>query len=198
LAIQPNKKKKIVCTHTNPETKKRTKKSASPNANAKTLPIKKMKSFGEGCTGPTHPLDPLTPSELRKVVNIVIKSFEDGENASYNVDMTKLRFETIELYEPPKSVVRNFDSSASTTSTIGDRSARASTFLVGGGVGVYRMVVNLTQSKVVSSTHLPKVRPMIQLDEFIGIEEAVKRDQRVIEACAKRGITNIDLLCVGK
>ena len=37
---------------------------------------------------------------------------------------------------------------------------------------------------------------MIQLEEFLEIEAAVKRDPTFIEACARRGITDMSLVCV--
>ncbi len=51
-------------------------------------------------------------------------------------------------------------------------------------------------SKVLSKQHLPDARPMIQLEEFMAIEDAVKADPRFIEACAKRGLTDMSLICV--
>ena len=159
-----------------------------------------MKSF----TVPTHPLDPLTPSELIQTVEIVKQSFavvaakDDDDDDGIDIDITKLRFETIELYEPTKDVVRAFNTSnGGNDNDIGDRLARVSTFIIGGGIGVYRLLVNITTSTVVKSEFLPKARPMIQLDEFVAIEDVVKADPGVIEACQKRGITNMDLLCVG-
>lgn len=143
---------------------------------------------------PTHPLDPLTKSELLKAVEIVKGCWNEGGLFPVE-DASNVRFETIELYEPSKEFVRSFQ--PGNNDDIGDRLARASAFLMGGGIGVYRFVVNLTQSTVVSSEFLPKARPMIQLDEFVAIENAVKSDPTVIAACQKRGITNMDWVCVG-
>jgi primary-amine oxidase len=39
-------------------------------------------------------------------------------------------------------------------------------------------------------------RPMIQLEEFIAIEAVVRADPDFIAACARRGITDMSLVCV--
>lgn len=140
---------------------------------------------------PTHPLDPLTPTELLLAADLVKKSFAetDGDDSDF---LAKLRFETVELYEPEKKMVRSWQPG----DAVGERRARVACFLIGGGIGVYRMVVNLSSHEVSAKEFLPKARPMIQLDEFVAIEDAVKADKRVIEACAKRGITDMSLLCI--
>ena len=65
-----------------------------------------------------------------------------------------------------------------------------------GDIGVWRLTVSLSQGKVLTKKHVPDARPMIQLEEFMEIEDAVKQDPRFIEACAKRGLTDMSLICV--
>lgn len=132
----------------------------------------------------THPLDPLTKVELKAAIDIVVKDFNNEP---------RLRFEMIELLEPEKAFVRTFNVDGG---TVGERKARVTVFLIGSGIGVTRMTLSLTDEKVLTRTYLPKERPMIQLDEFVEIETVVKRDERVIEACKKRGITDMDLVCI--
>lgn len=132
-----------------------------------------------------HPLDSLTPNEILQCAKIAREDFE-GE--------TRLRFEMIELYEPSKAHVRAFDKDPSIG--IGERKARVTVFFVGGGIGVWKMLISITNQQIISKELDPEARPMIQLDEFVAIEEAVKVDERVIAACAKRGITDMSLVCI--
>jgi primary-amine oxidase len=96
----------------------------------------------------------------------------------------------IELLEPPKSVVRAFASGDAMT-----RKARVNVFKTG-SIGVWRLTVSIDDGKVLSKDHLAEARPMIQLEEFMEIEDAVKKDPRFIEACKKRGLTDMSLICV--
>jgi primary-amine oxidase len=129
-----------------------------------------------------HPLQPLTRDEI-SVVSAVVRAemAELGET---------IRFETIELNEPAKAVVRGFEP--------GDplaREARVNIYRTG-DIGVWRMVVSITDRKVLAKKFLPEARPMIQLEEFLEIEAVVKRDPAFIAGCAKRGITDMSLICV--
>lgn len=128
-----------------------------------------------------HPLDPLSRNEIVLAAKIV--KAELAPTVGNN-----LRFETIELSEPPKESVR--------AGLSGERKARVTAFAVGGGVGVYCLIVSLTSETVLSQTFEAKARPMIALDEFVDIENCVKKDERVIEACKKRGITDMGLVCI--
>jgi len=129
-----------------------------------------------------HPLEPLTPAEITQAATLVREEMSDlGDD---------IRFEVIELKEPPKQGVRDF----SAGDTI-NREARVNVFRQG-AIGVWRFVVSLSDGRILSSVHLPEARPMIQLEEFMAIEGLVKADPRFIEACAKRGITDMDLVCV--
>ncbi|CAB9504755.1 Copper methylamine oxidase [Seminavis robusta] len=133
-----------------------------------------------------HPLDPLSKHEIIQAVEIVKK----------DLNTASLRFETIELFEPLKSAVREFDQSNNGAVAVVERKARVNAFTIGPGIGVWKMVVSLTNSSLCTKTFLPQARPMIQLEEFEQIEKVVKEDERVIAACAKRGITDMSLLCV--
>ena len=132
-------------------------------------------------TKPTHPLQPLTPAEIEQAAAIVKASSElpDG-----------LYFEMIELKEPVKSVVRGFSRGDAI-----ERQARVNIFPKD-EIGVYRAVVSLDENKVLSVEHLPTARPMIQLEQFMEIEGAIKAAPAFIEACRKRGITDMDTVCV--
>ena len=131
--------------------------------------------------GVTHPLAPLTEAEIRTASEIVRAQADiEGE----------LCFEMIELNEPGKNSVRAFKP--------GDPIKREARFNVyrKGSIGVWRGVVSIDEGRIVSLEHLPDKRPMIMLEEFLEIESAVKGDAQFIEACAKRGITDMSLVCV--
>jgi len=129
----------------------------------------------------THPLQPLTPAEIGKVVQVVMA------NPPYGADT---RFETIELMEPEKSVVRSHQAGAPI-----QRNARVNVFSAK-AIGVTRMTVSLDESKILTMTELPDQRPMIQLEQFIPIEAIVRADPRFIAACEKRGITDMSKVCI--
>ncbi|HZA66713.1 MAG TPA: tyramine oxidase, partial [Geminicoccaceae bacterium] len=129
-----------------------------------------------------HPLQPMTADEIRLVSSLVRTELAELGDT--------LRFEMIELKEPAKAVVRAFEP--------GDpivREARVNAYRTG-DVGVWRMAVSITDRKLLAKEFLPEARPMIQLEEFLEIEAAVKRDPTFIEACARRGITDMSLVCV--
>ena len=131
--------------------------------------------------GPRHPLDPLTAAEITKAAAIV--RGHDGLPA-------EPLFEMIELMEPPKDRVRCFKP--------GDpipRQVRVNVFR-SGAIGVWRLVVCLESEKVVSVDEVPEARPMIQLEEFMVIDAMVKADPAFIAACEKRGITDMEKVCV--
>ena len=140
-----------------------------------------------------HPLDPLSKEEIVQAVDIVKKDL--GQEVS---TITNLGFETIELYEPAKAHVRAFDNGSTTSTTVGERKARVNAFQTGQGcgIGVWKLIVSLTNATITRKTFLPQARPMIQIEEFNLIEQIVKKDERVIAACAKRGITNMELVCI--
>lgn len=128
-----------------------------------------------------HPLSPLTPAEIAAAVAIV-------QAADLFDEQT--RFETIELLEPLKADVRLF--------RVGDpihRAARVNVFQAN-RVGVVRLTVSLTAGRILSRTDLPDQRPMIQLEQFLEIEDIVRADPAFIAGCAKRGIADLTKVCI--
>lgn len=129
-----------------------------------------------------HPLEPLSADEITTAASLVRAKAGAGD--------AELRFEMIELLEPSKADVRAFKP--------GDpihRAARVNVFRAG-SVGVWQYKVSLTEEKIISCVEHPTARPMIQLEEFLAIEGVVKEHPDFIAACAKRGVTNMDLVCV--
>ncbi len=128
-----------------------------------------------------HPLDPLTAEEIESAVAILRaeRSLDDG-----------IRFETVTLNEPPKDAVLAFAE--------GDAVTREAFLIVfdNGTSETHEAVVSLTAGEVTSWRHIPGVQPRITLDEFTECEEAIKANPDFIEALARRGIADIDLVMV--
>jgi primary-amine oxidase len=129
----------------------------------------------------SHPLDPLTAEEITTAVTLVRKQ----KSLSKTV-----RFATVTLNEPPKSVVLNFQ--------LGDL-IRREAFIVlldNATAQTYEAIVSLTEQTVISWQHIPNVQPSIMLDEFIECEAAVKASPEFQAALKKRGIDDVDLVMV--
>jgi primary-amine oxidase len=129
----------------------------------------------------THPLQALTPAEIKAVAAIV------NVNLPYGADS---RFETIELFEPEKSIVRAFKPGMPIK-----RQARVNVFSTS-KLGVTRLVVSLDDKSIVSREEIPTARPMIQLEQFLAIEGFVREHPDFITGCARRGITDMSTVCV--
>lgn len=130
----------------------------------------------------THPLQPLTRAEIGRA-SAAVKAAMAGSGGA-------LRFEMIELKEPDKAAVRAFKP--------GDpivRQARVNVYCMG-TIGVWQLVVDLADQSVVSKIHHRDARPMIQIEEVLEVDAMVRADPRFIEACARRGITEMDLVCI--
>jgi primary-amine oxidase len=126
---------------------------------------------------PSHPLDPLTPDEIRKAANIVRAAHDLGRG---------MMFETITLREPDKVLVRDFRPGAATA-----REAFVCAFDRTNG-RVYEAHVDLGADAVVDWRHVPGVRPRILFDDIKLVGEVARADPRFRAALAKRGITNIE------
>ncbi|MGX4773638.1 primary-amine oxidase [Bradyrhizobium guangdongense] len=128
-----------------------------------------------------HPLDPLTAVEIQKAIEIV------RADQHYGADFL---FETIELLEPEKSLVRRYMQGDPIS-----RSARVNLFKVSED-GIWRLTVSLTEGRVLTSKYLRTAKPMIQLEQFVAIEDAVRADPKFVAACTKRGIEDMSLVCI--
>lgn len=128
-----------------------------------------------------HPLQPLTVDEIRKVVTIVRKAAPYGEHT---------RFETIELLEPSKESVRLFKPGDRI-----ERSARVNVFSLK-QIGVTALTVSLDDQEIASRSEFPDKHPMIQLEQFVKIEEYVRKDPQFVAGCARRGISEMSMVCI--
>ncbi|MDH6264294.1 primary-amine oxidase [Bradyrhizobium sp. BR13661] len=152
--------------------------------------MKKLNNSSSSCTCPPadershdvrHPLDPLTAVEIQKAIEIV------RADQRYGADFL---FETIELLEPEKSLVRRYAQGDPIS-----RSARVNLFKVSED-GIWRLTVSLTEGRVLTSKYLRTAKPMIQLEQFVAIEDAVRADPKFVAACRKRGIEDMSFVCI--
>jgi primary-amine oxidase len=129
----------------------------------------------------SHPLDPLDGEEMARVASAVKAALGTPET---------LRFERIELLEPERGWVRAWQP--------GEPFERRARFAVyrAGGIGVTEGIVAIAEGRILSQRELPTARPMIMLEEFLQVEQAVKADPRFQAACKRRGIERLDMVCV--
>ena len=135
----------------------------------------------ESQTATTHPLEPLTKTEIEMAVAIV--------TADTRVNDVH-RFVSVTLNEPDKQSVLEYAM---------DRHVEREAFAVlldRSSGHCIEAIVSLTQSAVTSWTAIEGAQPAIMLDEFVECEAAVKRSPEFIEALRKRGVEDVDLVMV--
>ncbi|MGE0424609.1 MAG: primary-amine oxidase [Reyranellaceae bacterium] len=125
----------------------------------------------------SHPLDPLTPDEIRRASAAVRAAHDLG---------TGMMFETISLREPDKETLRSFRPGSAPP-----RAAFVCAFDRTNGK-VYEAQVDLTANCVTDWRHVPGVRPRILYDDILLVGEVARADPRFRAALARRGITDID------
>jgi primary-amine oxidase len=128
-----------------------------------------------------HPLDPLTAEEIRQAAAILRRDRDVGE---------RWRFASIELREPSKAAVREYQPGAPIT-----REARVVCWNRDDGKA-YKARVSLTDDRVAEWRHEPDGQPNMTIDEFQESDQALRREPRVIEALARRGITDLDRVLI--
>jgi primary-amine oxidase len=119
-----------------------------------------------------HPLDPLGPDEITRAVEIVRRSGGLSRNAW---------FETIALHEPSKEHLRQASCPRLAYVCCYDP-AVGETWLG---------IADLEQASLKDWRHVKGAQARIVMDEFIMGGEIAKADPRFIEACAKRGVTDM-------
>ena len=129
----------------------------------------------------THPLDPLDADEIRAAAAILRRDRGVGE---------RWRFASIELREPSKATVR--------AHRPGDPIVREAVVICWNRDDgrVYKARVALGADRVVAWEDVPDGQPNMTVDEFHECDAALRRDPRVIEALARRGITDLDLVLI--
>src|SRR5829696_10242157 len=131
--------------------------------------------------GTPHPLDPFSADEIRTAAAILRR--DQGVNERW-------RFASIELREPSKATVRDFSA--------GDDIRREAIVICWNRDDgqVYKARVALGEDRVAAWEHQPDGQPNMTVDEFHECDSALRRDPRVIEALAKRGITDLDRVLI--
>ncbi len=132
-------------------------------------------------TAVTDPLSPLTAAEIGTIVAAI---WEQQSFESHH------RFVRIDLVEPPKSAVADWRSG-----DLVDRCALAVVFDRAKNL-TSEVVVSVTDRRVRSIETIPGVQPEVMLDEFDAAERAVKESPLFRAALAKRGIDDVEALCV--
>lgn len=124
-----------------------------------------------------HPLDPLDPKEIELAAQVVRRWGGLSDQAW---------FETIALKEPEK------DGPASGTA---ERRALVCCYDPASN-RTFDGVVNLTSGSLDVWRHVPGAQARIVADEFAMGGEVAKSDPAFIAACARRGVTDMDLVLV--
>ena len=121
-----------------------------------------------------HALDPLSADEFRQAAAILRRDHGVSE---------RWRFASIELKEPEKGVAAPA------------REAIVVCWNRDGGAA-YRAVVSFADDAVVSWDELSGIQPNLTPDEWHECDVALRREPRLIEALAERGITDMELVLI--
>ena len=130
---------------------------------------------------PRHPLDPLDESEVERAVDAV----RDAHGAAGG-----LRFVSVQLLEPSKDAVEAFRA--------GDAVVRLAELVVldSASESAYEAVVALADGEIRRWEALTGLQPAIMPEEYEEVERLVKADPDFRAALARRGIDELDLVCV--
>jgi primary-amine oxidase len=123
----------------------------------------------------THPLDPLSAAEISRVAAIVRRDRQVG---------TGWRFASIELKEPAKADLPALESG---------ELVRREAIVVGWDRAdgqAYQATVSLAGDAVTAWEHRPGQQPNMTVDEWHECDEMLRSHPAVIEALARRGITD--------
>ena len=127
-----------------------------------------------------HPLDPLTGDEFSRVASILQRDHGVGDG---------WRYASIELAEPDKAELQAFDDG-------GPPPARRAAVicLQRSNNATYKSTVSLSDDRAESFEHIPGVQANFTVDEFVECDHLLRSHPDLIEALAKRGITDMDLV----
>jgi primary-amine oxidase len=129
-----------------------------------------------------HPLDPLSAAEIARATAIIRTRFDWGDD---------LRVETIDIEEPPKDLVRGYE-----TGSPFPRIVRFNIYQRG-VMGVWQGRADLGTGEILSEHFRPEARAMVAVEEVLLIEATVKKDPRFREALRRRGLLDdVDNMCI--
>jgi primary-amine oxidase len=135
----------------------------------------------QGERGTPHPLDPLTADEIRAAVAILRRDRGVDE---------RWRIGSVELREPAKAAVQAFSA--------GDPIRRAAEVVCWSrddGL-VHKARLDLTGDAVADWTPVPGAQANITVDEYHEADAVLRRDPRVVEALAQRGLDDLDKVLI--
>jgi len=128
----------------------------------------------------THPLDPLSPNEIKLVARTVNASLKGDKKVSFN---------TITLLEPSKEALQKHIFSR------GPKPPReAEAIVIGVGTGqISEVIVAIDggKAKVEEWKDVSGVQPTITLEDLTATEEIIRKDAGVIEQCRISGVTDM-------
>lgn len=127
--------------------------------------------------GAAHPLDPLTPDEIRRACEIARDRLGLGPNA---------RFAAVRLHEPSKEAIRSF--------CPGDRVERQAWVVVmdRDERSLHDGVVSVDDGTVVSWQERRGLQGPLLLDEFDRVATLLKQDETWQRAIRERGVDELD------
>ena len=128
----------------------------------------------------SHPLDPLTADEIRQAAAILRRERKIGDG---------WRFASIELKEPAKAVLPGLEAAGQE----GGREAIVVCWDRADGQAC-RATVSLTGDKLTSWENLPGQQPNMTADEWHECDEMLRAQPALVEALARRGITDMSLV----
>jgi primary-amine oxidase len=124
-----------------------------------------------------HPLDALTPDEYWTIYRAL-------RDAGHVKEQTV--FTSVLLHEPPKQEVLKWKA--------GDPIPRKADVVLFDGGKSYAAVVDVAQHKVDTYSELKDAQAPLTDDERHAVEGEIKKDQRIIDALWKRGITDMKVV----
>ncbi|CAH6718457.1 putative peroxisomal primary amine oxidase [[Candida] jaroonii] len=138
-----------------------------------------LTSSGKAPERPIHPLDQLSPQEI-KYVSSLLKDKFSGK---------KLNFNTITLREPPKNLYYKWKESK------GSLPPRLAYFviIVEGSNGLEEGVIDIPSGKFLSIKHTEGAQPILTPGDLQATEEIIRNDPNVIEQCILSGVPKEDM-----
>ena len=131
----------------------------------------------------SHPLDPLTAEEIRQAAAILER--DRGVGATW-------RFASIELKEPAKAALALMEADSRAGQPVSREAIVVCWDRTDGQA--YRATVSLTGDNVTTWEHLPGQQPNMTVDEWHECDEMLRAEPAVVQALARRGITDLSLV----